>query len=629
MKKKLLLFILFLCCTLCSRAQVTNATGSDTFLISRSVGNGDMSSLWEAFVVVPQFPAHATIVNIYPVVVVSYVKDATTAEVSYGTNLTLHNIAGTAITLPIGSFSSTELFGASIGTSLSALNGMQIRTQLNSSLDNPIPPGCTPLLTDDMETTAVGFAIYYTSTTPVIDSTIPPPFTVPSGQGLAWAFPSLSQQIGVQPGICSFFSQATGQGLAAPAQFSGTQKLLSGEINNPDGTGINGFLRVSLPNGTIKNICSTPNLIVPKFSTTFKVINGAPQFGSATLTSNDCLYPRVVYNIEVDDAQNNLKYQDNWYLPESTDISYDIGNLSQLNYGGPITVSVPKGIISNPAVSQSITQPPGTSLSLNGTIVINGVTFATAAGGVTYTGLVQTNPILTQIVTQPSGTFLNLVGDIRINGSPFAAGVVSFNGRSGAVSPTTGDYSCAMISGAICSLGSVNYQTMQTNTTPVPVENALNFSSSFSLADTSGVRTTVSLASTGVGATTYTFPSSITVNQAGQITAISSAGTLPVNVTQVIATGSRTFNTIFQNTSSSAMLATGYGTTSGSSTGQISCLTGGTNPPTTLIWSNQVTATVSSGHAGFMCLVPAGQFGEVTVSGAISTTPGAWVESTF
>lgn len=97
--------------------------------------------------------------------------------------------------------------------------------------------------------------------------------------------------------------------------------------------------------------------------------------------------------------------------------------------------------------------------------------------------------------------------------------------------------------------------------------------------------------------------------------------------TQVDVTGSRSFGSTYQNTGSTLRYVEGYGNTSGSSTGNLRCLTGAGSPSVT-VWGNSVTATVSSGLAGFSCIVPAGYFYAITVAGDV-TGVVRWVETNF
>lgn len=627
MKRLWLLLMLLLCCSLCGYGQFTNASGSAAKTYSATLGGYTWGVQWNNFTLasVTPLPSDSVIQGIYPVIVASGHFDIAFQYLQQGPNI---NFSGLGFshpyaTAPIGpgaSFGTTEFWGQavggdSIGTSLSVLLHQSISMALNSSLlQNPT--------TDTIASTGIGYAIYYTSATPIIDTIIPAPFSVPSGQGIAWALPQDVQIIGPPA--------ANGIASGLPATSSAPIKGIVGQINYPNANGFNGYLHMSLPNGTIKNTCTTPFQVVPRFDSTFAVVNGIVQFNNTKIVSNDCLMPRFAYNTELDDLQKNLKYLDNWYFPQSSDIKYDAGSLQAENFGGPITIAIPKGVIQNPSQSQSIIQPAGTSLDLEGTIIINGVTFATKAGGITYSGLLLTNPTISQQVTQPGGTFLNLIGDVRVNGVSITTGgfITSFNGRGGpAITPTTGDYTCAQVTGCITT-STANYQIVSANSADKAQEHRLNFGTDFDLSDNPGVATNVVMHPTGVSNGTYAFPSSITVGADGRISAIASSGTLPVNITQSVVTGSRTFGTTFHNTSGSALLATGYGTTSGSSTGSITCNVG-SGSPSQVIWSNQVTATVSSGHAGFECPVPNGFFYSVTVTGAVSSTPGLWVESTF
>lgn len=485
---------------------------------SRPLGTNMNAIIWQSFFV-PTLPFDAVIQGMYPTAVVSQHCDSTFHDGASGPNTVFGGLGGHFAgetghmsfpsTLTCTTQTNAEYWDASVGTSLTLIPPMRIGIGLSQSLflDN---------ITDTISASGIGVAIYYTSATPTIDPLMPPPFAVPAGQGLAWAVPS------------SLFTTGTvtdtGTANGVPATSNSTRKAVGGLINYPNGNGFNGSLRVTVPNGTIKNICSTPYQVVPRFTSTFKVVNGFVQFGSATLLSNDCLLPRYVYNVELDDTANNLKYLDNWYLPQNSDLAYGIGDLQAENFGGPITIAVPKGIIQNPTQNQVIDQPDGTSLNLVGTILINGVPFATRAGGVTYVGLVQTNPTTSQIITQPGGTFINFIGDVRVNGTTFGSGVTSFNGRSGAVAPTTGDYACTQITGAVCSLGTLHYQIIQSNASDQPAEPKLNFSTDFSVSDNSGVATNTALTNIVSGGV-YAFPSSITVTSTGRISSITAGGT--------------------------------------------------------------------------------------------------------
>lgn len=62
----------------------------------------------------------------------------------------------------------------------------------------------------------------------------------------------------------------------------------------------------------------------------------------------------------------------------------------------------------------------------------------------------------------------------NINGIPSPGSVSSVFGRTGAVVAVSGDYSCAQITGAVCSLPTIYYQTIQQSGSTLPAEPKLN-----------------------------------------------------------------------------------------------------------------------------------------------------------
>lgn len=89
------------------------------------------------------------------------------------------------------------------------------------------------------------------------------------------------------------------------------------------------------------------------------------------------------------------------------------------------------------------------------------------------------------------------------------ATVSSFNGRSGAVTPQTGDYSYSQISGT----PAINYQILQSNSTPLTARLAANFSARFILTDDSvDNRTGIDLNVAGTESKLVTAPANFTLN---------------------------------------------------------------------------------------------------------------------
>lgn len=99
--------------------------------------------------------------------------------------------------------------------------------------------------------------------------------------------------------------------------------------------------------------------------------------------------------------------------------------------------------------------------------------------------------------------------------------------------------------------------------------------------------------------------------------------------TQVDVTGSRSFGATFTNSSSSEILVTGYGITSGSSVGSVEAIVGPLS-----VFSNTCGATVSTGTCGFSFPVPAGATYQILANtrtnsmGSAVTSLGKWIETT-
>ncbi len=162
------------------------ATGSAYMNVSRPLGQHEIGVLWSNFSM-PTLPSDAVILGMYPVVVASAVHDqASGLFIASAPGQGFTPAPGGGFTLPFIptglTFSSTEFYGTTMGTDLTALAAQTILMELECSLFlNNMMDACN--------VTAVGIAVFYNSATPVIDPSIPPPFAVPPGQGLAWSVP--------------------------------------------------------------------------------------------------------------------------------------------------------------------------------------------------------------------------------------------------------------------------------------------------------------------------------------------------------------------------------------------------------------------------------------------------------
>jgi hypothetical protein len=163
-----------------------NASGSAWMNVSRPLGQHEIGVLWSNFSM-PTLPSDSAIQGMYPVVVASATHDqASGLSIASAPGQGITPSPGGGFILPFSpsglTFTSTEFYGATMGTDLTALAAQTVLMELVCSLflDN---------MMDACDVTAVGIAVLYTSATPVIDPSITPPFAVPPGQGLAWSVP--------------------------------------------------------------------------------------------------------------------------------------------------------------------------------------------------------------------------------------------------------------------------------------------------------------------------------------------------------------------------------------------------------------------------------------------------------
>lgn len=219
---------------------------------------------------------------------------------------------------------------------------------------------------------------------------------------------------------------------------------LTGTLNGPDGTGINGNLYLSLSQQAALQStggCGGPIEVVPGilgpsqgYSIAIKVVNGA-LVSPPTIYGNDCMLPGgLYYNVLLTDNNGNTYFTDKWQITGS---SIDIGTIVSVVITGTTQTLGSTGFVQLvPAGTQTINQPSGTYLGIN-TMAVTGVLtlpdgsqcttsgcFAfsnvvtltgnqTIAGNKTFTADVWGNGLLASIGT-PTNPFYkgNFVGDV-------------------------------------------------------------------------------------------------------------------------------------------------------------------------------------------------------------------------
>jgi hypothetical protein len=252
--------------------RVDNATGHALFGFSRPLGNWFNGVMWGDFVVNGAIPDDAVIQGIYPSFIGSGNVDWARSYWQYGVSLSPYNTFGNDFHQPFNpytqSFTSTQFWDTSIGTSLSALTNQNIKMLLNSSIfRNDVH--------DKADLTGCGFAIYYTSATPTIDTQMPAPFAIPDGQGMAWALPTTVSQNG-DPAVDGYVaitqSQISGDVATFtfdPAQSAGALPAVGNLIRGVTGTVIDG--------GAVNNNVETFTAATPTtFSFPFVAANQGP-----------------------------------------------------------------------------------------------------------------------------------------------------------------------------------------------------------------------------------------------------------------------------------------------------------------------------------------------------------------
>lgn len=356
--KKLWLLLIALLMPIALAAQIP-ASGLVTMFASRPLGTHFNGVIFTGFTV-PTLPPGATIVGIYPSVTFSTVGNTYIRFAAWGSNIipTLNFTSGTSINIIGPSVNSTQFaYSPSIGTSLPSPNpGISIGLDASLFLNGP---------TDKLTILGAGYAIYYTAANPKVDRLMPPPIGVPLGQGIAWSIPTAF----TTTGITDTGTATAGLGNPNPIGYA----HLTGIVKIPDMVNYNGWLNIKMNRSDIKNICNSPFLAVPRRFSTYKIVDGTPiGLINDLYASQDCMSPRVPYYVEISDTNNIVQSTDNWYVPNEDGGVVDIGYMQESKFTGPIMVAIPQAIISTPIGNQTITQLPGTSLTINGTVNFSG-----------------------------------------------------------------------------------------------------------------------------------------------------------------------------------------------------------------------------------------------------------------
>jgi hypothetical protein len=151
---------------------------------------------------------------------------------------------------------------------------------------------------------------------------------------------------------------------------------LVGSFNNPNLTGVNGTLYMSLSQqaalinglGPSGNSCGGPAQIIPTTQIVITVSNGS-LVGSPSVAGNDCLLPQgTFYLVSLYDSGNNLLFTDRWIITTATQNIGDI--ISVVISGTTVTLGQQGVVLTNPPAglnggTQTVVQPGVSVLQVN------------------------------------------------------------------------------------------------------------------------------------------------------------------------------------------------------------------------------------------------------------------------
>jgi hypothetical protein len=322
--------------------------------------------------------------------------------------------------------------------------------------------------------------------------------------------------------------------LCIPLAMKGQKTLLSGTLNNPDGTGFNGQLILSLAQQSAissANGCGGPVFVPSTVQVIIKFVNGAMQ-NPPHIYGSDCTLPYgVPYNVIARDNQGNTDFTAQW-LPMG--VSQNIGNIQ--------SVANPLGTLFGLTLSslaltgaQNVFTQNNTfqqNVTINGTLSVSSIYPVTGTvsiygqGGQPDLKVYNTAGTLVFEVYD-NGLVQSTLGSLQAAGYVVANQGFLVNGSGGTSGQCLVSNGTAFIPGTCGSGGTApTFYYYDWNGANLPQRGVNAFQPGrFTLTDNAvGNATFIDLATTGVTAGTYFSPSSVTVDSYGRVTSITGSG---------------------------------------------------------------------------------------------------------
>lgn len=310
--------------------------------------------------------------------------------------------------------------------------------------------------------------------------------------------------------------------------------LMSGTLNNPDGTGFNGQLIMSLAQqASIANTggCGGPVMVPPTVQVIIKFVNGTMQ-SPPHIYGSDCTLPYgVPYNVVAKDNQGNIDFTAQW-LPIGA--NQNIGTIqSVINPLGTLFgLSLSDIALTNASNTFSQNNTFQQSVSIGGNLTVAGTLYgpnngplAIGTSGGTYDLTVSNSTGVTLYVAD-NGNISIPQGTLSVQGTINSNSGYQYNGTAPSGLCLLGN-GTVFLPGACSSVAPTQfYQTIISNgSVTLPQRAFLDFQPRLTVADNPGANWTfIDLAASGVTAGTYTNPT-LSIDSYGRVTSASNNST--------------------------------------------------------------------------------------------------------